>query len=81
MFLVPVRRVCGSVMVWLALLLPLPVWKQSLPVMEDAAFPLSGYVTMRMTVAMVQMRSAHSPALQTNSAASAYQGESKHTLV
>lgn len=74
---VPVRMVCGSVRAWLALLPPLPVWKQSLPVLGGAASPPSGCVTTRMTVAMVRMRSAHPPALQTNSAVSTCQGESK----
>lgn len=72
---------CGSVRVWLALLPPLPVWKQNLPVLGDAASPPSGCVTTRMTVAMVRMRSVHPPALQTNSAVPACQGESKLTLV
>lgn len=73
--------VCGSVRVWLALLPPHPVWNQSLPVLGGAAYPPSGCVTMRTTVAMVQMRSAYPPALQTNSAVPAHQGESKLTLV
>lgn len=72
---------CGSVRVWLALLPPLPVWKQNLPVLGDAASPPSGCVTTRMTVAMVRMRSVRPPALQTNSAVPACQGESKLTLV
>lgn len=73
--------VCGSVKVWLALLPPHPVWNQSLPVQGGAASPPSGCVTTRMTAATVQMRSAQPPALQTNSAVAAHQGESKLTLV
>lgn len=74
---VPVRMVCGSVRVWLALLSPLPVWNLSLPVPGGVASPPSGCVTTRMTVVMVQMRSARPPALQTNSAVPACQGQSK----
>ncbi len=81
MCVAPVRMVCGSVRVWLALPLPLPVWKQSLPVLGGAASPPSGSVTMRMTVVMVQMRSARTPALQTSSAVPACQGESKLPLL
>lgn len=79
--LVPVRMVCGSVRVWLALLPPLPAWKQNLPVQGGAASPPSGCVTTRMTVAMVRMRSVRPPALQINSAVPACQGESKLSLV
>lgn len=61
--LVPVSMACGSATVWHALLPPLHVWTQSLPVLGGAASPLSGCVTTRMTVAMVQMRSAHLPVL------------------
>ena len=74
---VPVRMVCGSVRVWLAPLSPLPVWNLSLPVLGGVASPPSGCVTTKMTAVMVQMRSARLPALQTNSAVPACQGESK----
>lgn len=72
---VPVRMVCGSVRVWLALLPPLPAWKQNLPARGGAASPPTGCVTTRTTVAMVRMRSARSPALRNSSAVPARQGE------
>ena len=73
--------VCGSVRVWFVLLLHLHVWNQSLPVPLVAAFPLSGCVTMRMTVAMVQMKFACPAAPQISFAVSAHRGESKWTVM
>ena len=71
----------GSVRVWLALVPSPPVRNQTLPVLGVAASLLSGCVTMRMTVATVQMRFVHPLALRTNSAVPAHQGESKLTLI
>lgn len=60
----PVSKGCGSVKVS-PVILPLQhVWKASLPVQGAAASPPSGRVTMRTTVATVQMRSAWVPVLQ-----------------
>lgn len=78
---VPVRTVCGSVTVWLALLPPSPVRNLSLLVQGVAASRLSGCVTTKMTVAMVQMRSAQPPALQISSTVQANQGESASIVV
>lgn len=73
---VPVKMVCGGVKVWLVLLPPLPVWKQSLLVLGGAASHPTGCVTMRTTVVMGLMKSASRPALQTSSAVQAHQGDS-----
>ena len=73
----PVRMVCGSVRVWPVLLRPLPVQSQSLHVLGGAASPLSGCVTMKMTVGTDQMKSVPPHALQISSAAPAHQGSSK----
>lgn len=73
----PVRMACGSARAWLALLPPLPVWKQSSPAPGGAASPPSGCATTRTTAATVRTRSAHPPALWTSSAVPTHRGESK----
>lgn len=71
---VPVLMVCGSVKVF-PVILPLHhVWKPSLPVLGDAASPPSGCVTTRMTVVMVQMRSACLHVLQMSFSVAILQG-------
>lgn len=57
-------KVCGSVKVSPVILPLLHVWKQSLPVPGGAASPPNGCVTTRMTVVMVQTRSACLSVLQ-----------------
>lgn len=74
-----VMRVCGSVRVWLALLPHLHAWSLRWCAPVGDVSPLSGFVTTRMTVVTVQMRSAHPPAPQTSSAVPAGPGESRLT--
>lgn len=66
--------VCGGVKVS-PVTLPLQhVWRQSSPVLGGAASPPSGYVTTKMTVVTVQMKSASLRVLQMSSNVPALQG-------
>lgn len=72
---VPVLKVCGSVKVSPVILHLQHVWKPSLPVPGGAASPPNGCVTTRMTVVMVQMRSACLRVLQMSFNVAVLQGE------